>query len=145
MNNLRKVLIFLTLFIGIGALWGMIMMLIDPSGVLWGMNPILDLLKVLPYHDIFFANFIFSAIILFIVNGATQLLTATLLIQNNKYASRCAIACGIILILWILLQLLVLFGPNPLSIIYLVLGILQTICAILLYRKERNNLSIYKI
>jgi hypothetical protein len=77
---LRKLLIFWTLFIGIGAVWGMLMMFISPSGEMWEMEPILPMLQQsLPYPEIFFTNFIFSGIVLFFVNGATQLFSAVML------------------------------------------------------------------
>lgn len=52
---------FWTLFIGIGAVWGALMMWISPSGKMWGMEPILQFLQVLPFNEILFRNFIFSA------------------------------------------------------------------------------------
>lgn len=132
---LRKLLIFWTLFIGIGALGGSAMMLIDPSGEMWQMEPLLTGLQILPFPEIFFTNFIFSGIVLFLVNGVTQLTTAYLLLKNNKYASAWGIACSAILILWMLLQVLILWGPNIISNLYLGFGIMEMLTAILLYRK----------
>ena len=40
-NKTRKVLIFWCLFIGIGALYGSVCMLIDPTGKLLGMDQLL--------------------------------------------------------------------------------------------------------
>ncbi len=36
---------FWTLFIGLGAVWGAMMMWIDPTGVMWGMDLMLELLR----------------------------------------------------------------------------------------------------
>lgn len=135
---LRKFLIFWTIFIGVGAVWGCAMMLIDPSGEMWEMDPLLEGLQMMPCPEIFFTNFIFSGIVLLMVNGVTQFFTTLLLFKKNKFASRFGIVCGVILILWILLQILIIWEPNPLSNIYLIIGVLETLTAILLYRKEKQ-------
>lgn len=44
-NKTRKILIFWTLFIGIGALFGSLCMLIDPTGTALGMD------QILPYFQ----------------------------------------------------------------------------------------------
>jgi len=44
-TTLNKLLKIWTLFIGIGAVWGAIMMWIDPSGKMWGMNPLLEMMQ----------------------------------------------------------------------------------------------------
>ena len=65
---------FLTLFIGIGAVLGAVMMWIDPSGQMWGMEPLLEMLRAkMPWPDVFFKNFIPSGFVLL----ASALLFAT--------------------------------------------------------------------
>lgn len=75
----RRILIFWTLFIGLGALFGVACMLIDPSGKFMGMDALLPYFKVLPFSDILFTNLIFSGIMLLIVNCLTNLFSAGLL------------------------------------------------------------------
>ena len=108
---LRITLIVLTLFVGVGAIIGMMMMFIDPSGRMWGMDPLLEGLQVMPMSKILFKNFIFSGIVLFCVNGVTQLFAAILLFMKNKYAKMVSAACGIILMLWCALEW-ILWGFN---------------------------------
>lgn len=60
----RRILIFWTLFINLGALFGGACMLIDPSGKFMGMDALLPYFKVLPFSDILFTNLIFSGIML---------------------------------------------------------------------------------
>lgn len=84
----RRLLIFWTLFIGIGAVGGASMMLIDPSGRAMGMDAIMPYFQVLPFAKTLFQNFIFSGIALLIVNGLTNLTTAGLLFMQ-KNARRC--------------------------------------------------------
>ena len=67
MKTLQKIL---TLFIGIGAVAGAVMMLIDPSGVLWGGEPLLIMLRdKMPWPDVFFKNFIPSGFALLFVKS----------------------------------------------------------------------------
>ena len=66
MVKLQKIL---TLFIGIGAVGGAVMMWIDPMGVMWGGEPLLELLRAkMPWPDIFFNTFIPSSFVLLILN-----------------------------------------------------------------------------
>ena len=101
---MTKFLKFLTLFIGIGAVMGAAMMWIDPSGQMWGMDPLLEMLRAkMPWPDVFFKNFIPSGFVLLAVNGITQLVAAYLLFKKHRLAQQAVLACGIILMLWIVL------------------------------------------
>ena len=99
MNTFQKIL---TLFIGIGAVVGAVMMWVDPTGVAWGGEPLLELLRAkMPWPDVFFRNFIPSGIVLLAVNGLTQFVAAYLLFKNHPLAYWAVLVCGIILMLWI--------------------------------------------
>jgi len=127
---MKTFLKILTLFIGIGAVGGAVMMWADPSGVSWGGDPMLDLLRAkMPWPDVFFKNFIPSGFALLIVNGITQIIAAILLFKNHPRAYQAILACGIILMLWIVLEWWV-WGFNALSNIYFVLGLVEVIAAI---------------
>ena len=122
---MRKFLIVFTLFIAIGAVGGAIMMWVDPSGNGWGGAPMLDLLRAkMPWPDIFFKDFIPSGFALLAVNGLTQLLAAVMLIKKHPNAYWATLACGIILMLWIVLEWWV-WGFNPISNLYFVLGLVE--------------------
>lgn len=138
MKFLRLFLIFWTLFIGIGAVLGMVMMFISPSGEMWGMDPLLPMLQVLPFPEIFFTNFIFSGIVLFLVNGVTQLFSAVMLLRNNRYAPLFALVSGVILMLWCALEW-VLFGFNFMTNIYFVFGTMETLNAVILMKLLQNE------
>ena len=126
MINFEKIL---TLFIGIGAVGGAVMMWIDPTGVAWGGEPLLELLRAkMPWPDIFFRNFIPSGYVLLAVNGLTQILAAIMLFKNHPYAYWVSFACGIILMLWIVLEWYV-WGFVALSNIFFVLGLAETIAS----------------
>ena len=79
----RRILIFWTLFIGIGAVAGALGMLTDPTGKNMGMDAMLPYFQVLPFADIVFQDFRFSGWALLIVNGLSNLTAAGLLFAKK--------------------------------------------------------------
>ncbi len=133
---MTKFLKFLTLFIGIGAVMGAAMMWIDPSGQMWGMDPLLEMLRAkMPWPDVFFKDFIPSGFVLLAVNGLTQFAAAYLLFKKHRLAPYAVLACGIILMLWIVLEWWV-WGFNAMSNIYFVFGLVEVIAAVISLRKQ---------
>ena len=129
---------FLTLFIGIGAVVGALMMWIDPSGQKWGMDPLLEMLRAkMPWPDVFFKNFIPSGFVLLAVNGLTQFLAAILLFKKHRLAPYAVLACGIILMLWIVLEWWV-WGFNFMSNIYFVFGLVEAVAAVISLRRQKS-------
>ena len=53
----RRILVFWTLFIGIGAVGGAAMMLLDPTGKTMGMDGMLPYFQVLPFAEVVFWPF----------------------------------------------------------------------------------------
>ena len=126
----------LTLFIGIGAVMGAAMMWIDPSGQMWGMDPLLEMLRAkMPWPDVFFKDFIPSGFVLLAVNGLTQFTAAYLLFKKHRLAPYAVLTCGIILMLWIVLEWWV-WGFNAMSNIYFVFGLVEVIAAVISLRKQ---------
>lgn len=126
---MRTFLKILTLFIAVGAVGGAIMMWMDPTGVSWGGEPMLDLLRTkMPWPDVFFRDFIPSGFALLAVNGLPQLLAALMLFKKHPWACLVTLACGIILMLWIVLEWYV-WGFVALSNIYFVLGLIEAVAA----------------
>ena len=80
----RRLLIFWTVFIGVGAVAGAAMMLIDPSGHIMGMDAMLPYFQVLPFADVLFQDLFFSGMALLIVNGLTNLTAAVLLLNGER-------------------------------------------------------------
>ena len=128
MKTLQKIL---TLFVGIGAVAGAVMMWIDPSGVSWGGEPLLIMLHdKMPWPDVFFKNFIPSGFALLFVNGLTQLVAAYLLFKKHRLAPYAVLSCGIILMLWIVLEWWV-WSFNAVCNIYFALGLVEVVAAII--------------
>ena len=122
----RRILIFWTLFIGIGAIGGAVGMLIDPTGKLMGMDEMLPYFKKLPFSDVLFRDYTFSGIALLAVNGLTNLIAAGLLFAKKKSGAVLGGIFGITLILWICIQFY-LFPLNFMSAIFFIFGIAQAV------------------
>ena len=133
MIKLEKIL---TLFIGIGAVGGAVMMWIDPTGVSWGGEPLLEMLRAkMPWPDVFFKNFIPSGFALLFLNGITQLVTAYMLFKKHPLAQWDVLVCGIILMLWIVLEWWI-WGFNALSNIYFVLGFVEVVATVISLKRK---------
>ena len=130
---------FLTLFIGIGAVGGAVMMRVDPTGVSWGGEPLLEMLRAkMPWPDVFFKNFVPSGFALLILNGITQIGAAVLLFKKHRLAHWAVLVCGIILMLWIVLEWWV-WGFNAISNLYFVLGLVEAVAAAVCMRQQKRN------
>ncbi len=131
---LRRWLIFWTLFIGLGALYGGVTMLLDPTGATSGMGGLLPGLRKLPFAEVLFENLIFSGIMLLCVNCVPQLVAAVLLLRRRPSGVTLGLVCGVLLMLWICIQFFI-FPLNVLSTAYFVFGLLEGACALWLRKK----------
>lgn len=134
----KKFLLFWTLFIGIGAVGGAVMMIADPSGKTMRMDAMLPYFQKLPFAEYVFRDFLFSGIALLIVNGITNLTASVLLFRNKKAGIYCGGIFGITLMLWICIQFYM-FPLNFMSTIYFIFGFLQAVtgyAASVFYRQE---------
>ncbi len=122
----RRVLLFWTLFIGIGAVAGAVGMFVDPSGKTMGMDAMLPFFEKLPLADILFRNLLFPGIALLIVNGLTNLAAAALIILNKRAGLVLGGVFGVTLMLWICIQFYM-FPFNFMSTSYFVFGLVQAI------------------
>ena len=120
----RRALLFWTLFIGMGAVGGALMMLLDPSGRTMGMDAMLPYFQVLPFADVVFQDLRFSGWALLIVNGLTNLTAAGLLMAKKPAGVVLGGVFGVTLMLWICIQFYM-FPPNFMSISYFIFGLIQ--------------------
>ena len=120
----RKWLIIWTLFIGLGAVGGAAMMLLDPTGRSVGMDGLLPYFQVLPFADVLFQDLIFSGFALLLVNGLTNLTAAGLLLARKPLGVTLGGAFGVTLMLWIGIQFVIL-PPNFMSTAYFLFGLAQ--------------------
>ena len=120
------ILLFWTIFIGLGAVGGAAMMLYDPTGKAMGMDALLPCFQVLPFAEVLFQNYIFSGFALLIVNGLSNLTAAALLLAKKKCGVILGGVFGVTLMLWICIQF-VIFPLNFMSTSYFVFGFCQAI------------------
>ena len=123
-QSARRLLLFWTLFIGIGAVAGALAMLLEPSGRFMGMDAMLPYFQVLPFADRVFQDFTFSGWALLIVNGLTNLTAAVLLLAKKKAGVVLGGVFGVTLMLWICIQFYI-FPPNFMSTSYFIFGAAQ--------------------
>lgn len=138
-NVMRKIMIFWTLFVGIGALAGAICMIVDPTGGIMQMEPMLPYFQKLPFAEVLFQNFLFPGISLLIVNGLTNFTASVFLFLKKKIGIILGMFFGITLMLWIVIQF-VIFPCNFLSTAYFIIGFLQALCGIIgivFYKQEQ--------
>ena len=131
-KKVKKVLLFICIFVSIGAFYGSICMFIDPSGKLLSMDNLLPYFEVLLFSDILFKNYIFSGISLLIVNGLSNLIASLFIIKDNKKGLILGSVFGFTLILWIIIQFIIL-PKNALSISFFIIGIIQLIVGYMAY------------
>ena len=128
---MRVFQIVITLFVGVGAVAGAIMMWTDPSGQSFGMETMLDLLRAkMPWPEVLFKDYIPSGFVLIAVNGITQFAAALLLFKKHRFAPYAVLACGMILVLWIVLEWWI-WGFNALSNAFFVIGLMEVSAGLL--------------
>lgn len=128
----RIALLFWTLFIGIGALWGSTLMFISPDGSLLKMEELLPYFQVLPLAKYLYQDYVFPGIALFFINGIPNLVASILLLRKRKTGIIMGGILGIVLMLWITIQF-VIFPSNILSQSYFVFGLIQAVTGLMAY------------
>ncbi len=129
----QKWLLFWFVFVGIGALAGVGMLWFAP--VQLGMAPLLDLMqRNLPLANIFFTGFAWPGAFLLLVVALPQLTGGVLVLRHARVAPWWAVGSGLLLVGWTALQILVVFGPNPLSVAYMIFGLLELATGVLVVR-----------
>lgn len=107
----------LLFFTSVSALFGGLMLIADPSGGLIEMTP--AVLKAGPFKD-----FLIPGIILFAFIGLSSLVIAVITLKNRPVAPVLIILQGIVLVVWITIQVMVVVDFNTLQFVYSSLGIL---------------------
>lgn len=134
----KIMLLFWTIFIGLGAYVGGICMLIKPDGSILQMESMLPYFQVLPFAKYLFQDYIFSGIMLIIVNGISNTIATYYIFKNKRIGYLLGTIFGFTLMLWIIIQF-VIFPRNLLDTLYFTFGILQFITgyiALVSYNQE---------
>jgi hypothetical protein len=132
------VLVFVLAFVGLGGMYGSLMMLADPSGARLGMTT--DLLTHGPFSD-----YLFPGIVLLVFNGLLPLVVAYGLLvrpdwpaaerlnvyKNRHWAWTYALYTGFGLCIWINVQLLMINAHSALQPVFGLVGVLILALALL--------------
>lgn len=133
----RGIQLFWAYFIALGAVVGFGMMIYDPSGVTFQMDPLLPQLReAFPFLSFMFGNFIWPAFALLAINGITNMISIYLIHNKNKYDALSGLLCGLILMIWILVEFYV-WGFSGLSTAYGIFAICQTLNAVIFLKCKR--------
>ena len=135
----RRILLFWTVFIGLGAVAGALTMLLCPSGKAMGVDAMLPYFRVLPFADAVFQDFTFSGWALLIVNGLTNLTAAGLLLAKKPAGVILGGVFGVTLMLWICIQFYI-FPPNFMSTSYFFFGAAQAAAGYAAWVFEKQEL-----
>jgi hypothetical protein len=105
-------------FIGVGALAGGLMLMLDPSGS--GMGFPVELLEGSPFPD-----YLIPGVFLFAINGLGSLVGAGLSFARHRYAGEAAAILGAILMAWIAIQVTIIGSLHWLHFLYFALGFVE--------------------
>jgi hypothetical protein len=136
----KRVSIFLGIIqviISIGAIPAGLSMIIEPNGSGVGMST--EVLLTSPFQDFFLPG-----IFLLIVNGLFNAIGAFLSFTRNKYAGIFGLMLGIILLLWISIQVYFIGLTHFLQPLFFVIGIIEIVLGYyfifkMAYRTEKKD------
>lgn len=127
---MKKLLIFLHAFVGIGALFGgggAILNPVDPMGIS------ADVLKNSP-----FSNFLIPGIILLLVIGFGNIFAAAVLYFKYEYSLYISHFMGLALVGWIVVQCIMMKTINILHTIYFFIGAVETVLSLKIIMNQRR-------
>jgi len=119
------------ILIGLGALLGGWMLITDPTGGELGMS--LTWLAGTP-----FSNFLIPGIILFTINGLGTFVGSVSTLKSARFSGETAIALGVFMMLWIIIQVSLIGYMNFLQPLYFAVGVLETAGGWLLWHQTRE-------
>ena len=130
MNNINKALLYLHVFVGVGALAGGMGAIANPNDP---MGITTDALKYSP-----FTNFLIPGIILFTVIGWGNVLSAVVLKLDFKYKGYVSSIFSWALVIWIVVQCIMLNSIVALHVIYFIIGLVMAfLSAVVLFQKRQ--------
>jgi hypothetical protein len=126
----RILIVILLAFLGITAIYGGLMLIMDPSGQRMQMP--LSFLEQSPFSD-----YLIPGIILFLFNGVLSLVVMMFLLLKSQHAPWLIILQGAVLITWLVVQIIMVGAfYAPLHLPYLLVGALLVVFGILLRKRK---------
>ncbi|MDF2890342.1 MAG: hypothetical protein K0R80_709 [Clostridia bacterium] len=123
MKKIYRIQSAILLFVGIGALFGGIMALVDPSGALYGAPT--DMMKIGP-----FTSFLIPGLFLFFVLGLGHIVSFIFMKRKLKFHVYISGGVGCILMAWILIQCYILQAIALIHVIFFLIGLFESIIAL---------------
>jgi len=124
MKIVNRLLFALHAFVGLGAIGGGVMAILNPQGP--GGMPI-DALKNSP-----FSNFIIPGIILFIVIGVGNVFSAVSILFKSKYQGYISSVFSWALVIWIVVQCIMLNEVVFLHILFFIIGLMEAVLSMVI-------------
>ena len=128
MKRIFRLLFILHAFVGLGAIGGGIMAILNPQGP--GGMPT-DALKNSP-----FSNFLIPGIILFIVIGLGNVFSAVTLLLKSRFQGYISNVFSWALVIWIIIQCIMLNAVAYLHIIFFIIGLVEAALSIIILFKQ---------
>ena len=116
-------------FIGLGALGGGFMLVIDPSGSALGLP--MSFLEGSPFPD-----FLIPGMFLFAINGVGSMIGAGFSFARRRYAQEIAIVLGAILVAWIVIQVVTISSFHWVHVLYFILGVVELLIGLYIRRQR---------
>lgn len=113
--------------IGLGAIGGGLLLVVDSSGNTLGVPSSL-------LEGSIFPNFLIPGIFLMVVNGLGSVMGAALSFTKSQYTQGIAILLGVIMVFWIVIQVIIIRSIGWLHGIYFFLGIIEFWLGIYIWR-----------
>ncbi|MEJ6951788.1 hypothetical protein [Natronospora cellulosivora (SeqCode)] len=126
---MNRLLMFLHSFVGVGALAGGLGAILNPKAP---MGTPVYILKNSPFND-----FLIPGIILFVVIGLGNVISALVIRANLKYRLYLSNVFSWALVIWIIVQCFMLRDINILHVIFFLIGLIEVILATSLMFKHR--------
>jgi len=129
MKIINRLLLILHGFVGLGAMGGGMMAILNPDGP-GGMA--VDVLKNSP-----FSNFLIPGIILFTVIGLGNIFSAITILLKSRYQGYISSVFGWALVIWIIVQCIMLNIVVHLHVIFFIIGLVQAILSMIILFENR--------
>ena len=127
MKKLYYLLGLIQAFTALGAIPAGIIYLIDPSGAKMGQTT--DLLAHSP-----FASFLIPGLFLLIVNGFGSTFGAVLSFRKHRFAGEAGVVFGVILTLWIIIQISMIGFIHWFQPLFFILGLAGGVLGMMIWR-----------
>jgi hypothetical protein len=129
MKKVYRFLFALQLFVGIGAIGGGMMAILNPQGP--GGMPA-DALKNSPFN-----NYLIPGIILFAVIGLGSIFSSVMIYLRSKFIGYISSVFSWALVIWIIVQCIMLNAIASLHVIYFIIGLVEAaLSAVILFEQR---------